>query len=79
MSDIIQTDTRSAEDRGTAVCVVLVIDSGSYQAFEDKHAWAHAEQLTGEVCTILHLHELVYCVACSKEHDLSICLCKIMT
>ena len=79
MTDLIQKAPRSAEDRSTAVCAVLVIDSGSYQAFEDKHAWAHAEQLTGEVCTILHLHELVYCVACSKEHDLSMCLCKLMT
>ena len=39
MSALIQKSPRSAEDPGTAVCAVLVIDSGSYQAFEDKHAW----------------------------------------
>lgn len=30
MSDLIQKDPRSANDRGTAVCAVLVIDSGRY-------------------------------------------------
>ena len=30
MSDLIQKDHSSAKDRSTAVCVVLVIDSGSY-------------------------------------------------
>lgn len=30
MSAHIQKDPRSANDRGTAVCAVLVIDSGSY-------------------------------------------------
>ena len=79
MSDLIPKDPRSAKDRGNAVCAVMLIDSGSYQAFEDKHAWAHAEQLTGDVCKILSLHELVYCVASSKDHDLSMCLCKLMT
>ena len=44
MSDLIQKAPRSAKDRGTAVCAVQVIDSGSYQAFEDKHAWAHVEE-----------------------------------
>ena len=39
MSDLIPKDPRSAKDRGNAVCAVMLIDSGSYQAFEDKHAW----------------------------------------
>ena len=30
MTDLIQKAPRSAEDRSTAVCAVLVIDSGSY-------------------------------------------------
>ena len=30
MTDLIQKAPRSAEGRSTAVCVVLVIDSGSY-------------------------------------------------
>ena len=30
MSDLIQKDPRSAKDPGTAVCAVMLIDSGSY-------------------------------------------------
>lgn len=30
MSALIQKAPRSAEDRGTAVCAVMLIDSGSY-------------------------------------------------
>lgn len=61
MSAFIQKSPSSAEDRSTAVCAVLVIDSGSYQAFEDKHALAHVEAYC--VRSLVYMSQLIVLLA----------------